>query len=240
MESLPSLSVITTGFLVHPADAEDGRLRLVDDGRAELFAEDARLVSVNVPPETSSVASFLPRARSATSTMARAMPRKFFSSVFLMTGTIKSHPVERHRDTDADVLVVADRVAFHESVDDGVLAQRIDSSARDEGHVGKLHAVALFVLGLLCSRAARTMRVMSTLNTVWTLRAAECLVSTMRFAMICRIFDIGTSSPGIGAGAAGLGAAAAGAAAGFAATGASGCRARSGGFFPCGRECRPW
>ncbi len=29
------------GFLVEAADAEDGRLRLRDDGGAELFAEDA-------------------------------------------------------------------------------------------------------------------------------------------------------------------------------------------------------
>jgi hypothetical protein len=48
------------------------------------------LVSVNVPPEISSGASFL-RARAVgdRSTMARAMPRKFFSSVCLMTGTIR-------------------------------------------------------------------------------------------------------------------------------------------------------
>ena len=46
------------------------------------------LVSVNVPPATSSGASFLLRARSAMSTIPRAMPRKFFSSSCLMTGTI--------------------------------------------------------------------------------------------------------------------------------------------------------
>src|ERR1700753_1855791 len=65
------------------------------------------------------------------------------------------------------------------------------------------------------------MRVMSTLNTVWTW-ALGALDSTMRLAMMARILDIGTSSPGCGAdagaaGAVGLeatGAAAAGAGAG--------------------------
>ena len=47
------------------------------------------LVMVKVPPPTSSGLSFLPRARSARSTMARAMPRKLFSSASLMTGTIR-------------------------------------------------------------------------------------------------------------------------------------------------------
>jgi hypothetical protein len=42
-----------------------------------------------------------------------------------------------------------------------------------------------------------TMRVMSTLNTVWTCGLVR-FDSTMRCAMIERIFDIGTSSPGSG------------------------------------------
>src|SRR5579875_1387639 len=45
-----------------------------------------------------------------------------------------------------------------------------------------------------------TMRVMSTLKTVWTW-ALVCLDSTMRFAMMARILDMGTSSPGCGVGA---------------------------------------
>src|SRR5271156_5333003 len=55
-----------------------------------------------------------------------------------------------------------------------------------------------------------TMRVMSTLKTVWTWGLMR-LDSTMRWAMMERIFDMGTSSPGSGWGAAGLGAAGAGA-----------------------------
>src|SRR6185312_15240889 len=44
----------------------------------------------------------------------------------------------------------------------------------------------------------RTMRVISTLKTVWTC-GLVCLDSTMRFAMMARILVMGTSSPGSGA-----------------------------------------
>src|ERR1700729_3579862 len=56
-----------------------------------------------------------------------------------------------------------------------------------------------------------TMRVMSTLKTVWTC-GLVCLDSTMRFAIIERILVMGTSSPGMGAGG-GVGAGFVGAAA---------------------------
>ncbi len=105
------------------------------------------LVRVKVPPATSSGASFLLRARSARSTMARAMPRKFFSSRLLDDGDDEA-PVQRDGDADVDVLVVEDGVALDGGVDDGVLAQRLHGGARDERHVGELDAVALLVLVL--------------------------------------------------------------------------------------------
>src|SRR5271154_3993114 len=71
-----------------------------------------------------------------------------------------------------------------------------------------------------------TMRVMSTLKTVWTC-GLVCFDSTMRCAMMERIFDIGTSSPGNGCGAAGLGVA------GAEGAGAGG--ATAAGFVPCSR-----
>ena len=46
------------------------------------------LVIVNVPPCTSSGFSFFERARAARSSIARLSPSRFFSSAFLMTGTI--------------------------------------------------------------------------------------------------------------------------------------------------------
>src|SRR5579871_966375 len=51
---------------------------------------------------------------------------------------------------------------------------------------------------------SRTMRVISTLKTVWTC-GLVCLDSTIRFAMIERILLIGTTSPGKGAAAVGTG-----------------------------------
>ena len=75
--------------LLDRADAENRHLRLVDDRHAELRAELPGLVMVNVPPCTSSGLSCLARARSATSAIARLRPSMFFSSAFLMTGTIK-------------------------------------------------------------------------------------------------------------------------------------------------------
>src|SRR5258705_8209695 len=60
-----------------------------------------------------------------------------------------------------------------------------------------------------------TMRVISTLKTVWTCGLVR-FDSTMRCAMMERIFAIGTSSPGWGCGAAGFAAAGAGAVAGAA------------------------
>src|SRR5882672_3249320 len=73
-----------------------------------------------------------------------------------------------------------------------------------------------------------TMRVMSTLKTVWTCGLVR-LDSTMRCAMIERIFDIGTSSPGCGWGAAGL------AAAGAEGAGVDAAGAAAIGFGPCSR-----
>src|ERR1700733_8283984 len=76
-----------------------------------------------------------------------------------------------------------------------------------------------------------TMRVISTLKTVWTWGLVR-FDSTIRCAMMERIFDIGTSSPGCGCGADGP-------AAGLADTGAAGAGAAAGGaetgFGPCSR-----
>ena len=102
---------------------------------------------VKVPPETSSGASFLERARSARSTMARPTPRKFFSSA-LLDDRDDEAPVQRDGDADVDVLVVEDGVALDRGVDHGVLAQGGDGGAGDERHVGELDAVALLVLVL--------------------------------------------------------------------------------------------
>ncbi len=89
MESLPSLSVRTSASLLSPPMPRMAACGWLMMGVPNCSPKMPELVSVKVPPEISSGASFLPRARSATSTMARAMPRKLCSSVCLMTGTIR-------------------------------------------------------------------------------------------------------------------------------------------------------
>src|SRR5580692_6140722 len=79
-----------------------------------------------------------------------------------------------------------------------------------------------------------TMRVISTLKTVWTCGLVR-LDSTMRCAMMERIFDMGTSSPGCGCGAAGFATVGAGAAAVDAGDGGAVGAAAAAGFWPCSR-----
>jgi hypothetical protein len=78
-------------LLAQAADGQNRRLRLVDDGRAELAAEDAGVGQREGDRRTSSGSSFLARARSARSAMARASSRKLRSSACLTTGTISPH-----------------------------------------------------------------------------------------------------------------------------------------------------
>ena len=86
---------------------------------------------VKVPEATSSGFSFLPRARAARSTMARAMPRKL-SVLRLVDDGHDQPPIERDGDAQVDVLVVANRISFDRGVHDRHLAQGDDDGAGDE------------------------------------------------------------------------------------------------------------
>src|SRR5580704_13963670 len=77
------------GALFDCAEAENRDVWLIDYWEAEQAAEDAGVGDGKVPSATSSGLSFFARALSARSFMVRAMPRKFFSSAFLITGTIR-------------------------------------------------------------------------------------------------------------------------------------------------------
>ena len=76
------------------------------------------------------------------------MPRKFFSSACLMTGTISP---QSSATAMPMLMFLLYRIASPsiDRVHDRVLAQRDDHRPRDERHVGQLHAVALLVLRLL-------------------------------------------------------------------------------------------
>ena len=111
IESVPSLSVMTIGLLVEPADAEDRRLRLVDDGRAELLAEDAG-VGEGKRPAGDFVRGELLAARAVGDVDDGARDAEEVLLLRLLDDRHDQSPVQRHRDADVDVLVVADRVAL--------------------------------------------------------------------------------------------------------------------------------
>ena len=112
------------------------------------------LVMVNVPPCTSSGLSFLARARSATSAMARDRPRMLSSSARLTTGTISpfSSATAMPR---LIVTLVDDVVAVDRGVDDRMPPQAVDRHLGDERRVGELDA-ALLVLGRRAWRISST------------------------------------------------------------------------------------
>ena len=124
MESLPSLSVRTIGFLVQAADAEDGGLRLVDDGRAELLAEDA-----GVGEGEGAAGDFVGRELLGAGALGEVDDGAGDAEEVLLLALLDDGddqaPVERDGDADVDVLVVEDGVALDGGVDDRVLAQRV-------------------------------------------------------------------------------------------------------------------
>ena len=112
MESLPSLSVRTVGLLVEAADAEDGRLRLVDDGHAELLAEDAR-VGQREGAAQDLVGFELLAARALGEVGDGARDAQEVLLLGLLDDGNDEAPLQRHGDADVDVPVVADGVALH-------------------------------------------------------------------------------------------------------------------------------
>jgi 5-(carboxyamino)imidazole ribonucleotide synthase len=111
------------GFFVQAADAEDGRLRLGDDGRAELLAEDAGV------GEGEGAAGDIVRRELLCCARGRPdqrCPRDAEEGFFfrLLDDGDDEAPLQRDRDADVDVLVVEDGIALGGGVDDGMLAQR--------------------------------------------------------------------------------------------------------------------
>lgn len=139
------------GFLVEAADAEDGGLGLGDDGHAELLAEDAGVgegegATCDVVGRQLFVASAICEIHDGACDTEETLLLRL-----LHYGNDQA-PLEGYGNADVDVLVVEDRLALcavlHGGVHDGMLTQRLDGSSGDEGHVGELHAIALFVLAL--------------------------------------------------------------------------------------------
>jgi len=135
-------------FLVQTADAEDRALRLVDDWRSELLAEDTRVCQREGAAGDLVGRQLLPAGAvgyidDGTGDAEEVLFFRLFDDRY------DEAPVERDSDADVDVLVVTDRLAFDRAIDDGMFTQRNDGGAGDEGHVRQLDTVTLLVLRLL-------------------------------------------------------------------------------------------
>ena len=108
------------GFLVEAADAEDGALRLVDDRRAELLAEDAG-VGEGEGAAGDLVGSELLVAGAVGDVDDGARDAEEVLLFGLLDDGNDEAPVERDGDADVDVLVVADRFAFDRALTMGCL-----------------------------------------------------------------------------------------------------------------------
>ena len=108
------------GFLVQSADAEDRRLRLVDDRRAELLAEDAG-VGQREGAAGDLVGSELLAAGALGDIDDGARDAEEVLLLGLLDDRDDEAPVQRDGDADVDALVVEDGVALDRGVDDRVL-----------------------------------------------------------------------------------------------------------------------
>jgi hypothetical protein len=134
-------------LLAQAADGQNRRLRLVEDGRAELAAEDAGVGQRKGAAGTSSGSSFLVRARSARSAMARARLQET-EPLGLPDHGHNQPPLQSHGDAQVDPRVVVDEAVDQRSVDDGEFDQRLNGGGGDERHIGELDAVLLLEAGL--------------------------------------------------------------------------------------------
>jgi len=149
---LPSLSVSTTA----PCSCRRCRGWLCGwlmIGRPNCSPKMPELVRVKVPPEISSAPSFLPRARRRDRRW--SVPRREVALLSLLDDGHDQAPLQRDRDTDVDGRVVADGVAVDHCIHDGVLAQRGDGGAGDEGMYVSLTPLRCSYLFFSFSRCAR-------------------------------------------------------------------------------------
>ena len=148
MVSLPSLSETTAASLFRPPMPRMAVSGWLMTGVPNCFAEDA-----GIGEGEGAAADFIGLELLAAGAFGQvddgAGDAEEAALFRLLDDRNDEAPVQRDSDAEVDVLVVADRVAFHGRVDDGQFAQRLDGGARDEGHVGELDAVALLVLVLL-------------------------------------------------------------------------------------------
>ncbi len=132
-------------LLEQAANAEDGRLRLIDHRSSKLFSENAGVGDGEGTFRDFIRLEFL-GARTSCEVCDGAGDAKEAALLGIFDDRNDEPPVECNRDADVDVFVVANRVAFHRSVHDRHFAQAADNGAGDKRHVGQLDAITLLVL----------------------------------------------------------------------------------------------
>src|ERR1700683_1771342 len=130
------------------ADAHDGGVRLVDDGKAKDGAKLARIGdgeggTFDVVGLELLVARALAKIGDAA-----LQAEKVQVSRILHDGNDQA-PVESDRYAHVDLAVIADVIAFNRRVDDRPLLKGDDGGAYEEGHEGQAGAVALLESGFL-------------------------------------------------------------------------------------------
>ena len=112
MESVPFSSVTTAGSLKRPPTPRIAALGLIDDGRAELLAEDA-----GVGDGEGAGADFVGLELLGAGALGQIGDGAGDAQEAVLLGLLDDgndqSPFERDGDADVDVLVVADGVAFH-------------------------------------------------------------------------------------------------------------------------------
>src|SRR5947209_15100976 len=131
-----------TRALLDCADAEDGDLRLVDDGRAEESAEDAG-VRDGEGSARDLVGLELLGARALGQVVGGARESGDGEFVGALDDGDDQAPVERDGHAEVDVALVDDLVAADLRVEDGKLSDGLRDGLEDEGHVGELRPRAL-------------------------------------------------------------------------------------------------
>lgn len=136
------------GALLDGADAEDGDLRLVDDGRAEEAAEDSR-VGDGEGAARHLVGLELLGARTVGEVVGGLREPRDGEVVGALDDGDDETPVEGDGHPEVDVALIDDLVARDLRVEDGKLPDGLRDGLEDERHVRELRPDALLELGLL-------------------------------------------------------------------------------------------
>ena len=149
--------------LGNSADTQNRRVRLIDDGQSEYSAELARIGDGEGRAFHLFGLEFL-AACALTQIADAALQAEEIQFVGILQHRNDQTPIERNRDAEIDVAMVANAFAFDRGVDDGKLLQRDDDGASKKRHEGQVARRDVFRTPDLFLLRSWTMRVKSTSN----------------------------------------------------------------------------